>query len=851
MRKHTDSGALHGVKSNKKPWLLVILLFCFFSADIASALTLNVWTDRPHYKTGDTMVVRVSLSHRGSVSPVDLYIVAQIGNQLYYYPSFSKSAEGAAITMAPPDGFSGTGTVGSFDIDYCPGATLLWHIACTERGSMKLIAQSCCQVTFSELEPTPSFTPGLAQSPTENPVIATISPTPPDMEKVEGTVQTGFGMYEAPKVPFSPSIPDYTVNTDLSNVLRLNDYAISNQGCAALASRHFFAQSSNRRSILDIYQENMEEGTPSFVTADILLHSTGSILDYVRRNLEYNSFADELRLLSTGAYDFLLKMRNSVKTEPIRGELNRDLAYFCVAAELLGADFAIDAEIRTSVEEELALIDAYDQHTDSPIFGVLIDYSQFEPKGHYADKSVMRDFFKARTWFEGVPFALTGADEKTLQTNLLRSIWIVQALLKGKADGVSPLVRWDRIFRPMVFFRGLENDVTPIDLRSILEDVAGHDWSNQPPEYFCDRKLQNRILAEAEKLPDPEMGRAVKSFRLFGRGYLLDSYIFKRVTYDYVGAPDAPRSLPRALDIFSVMRSGRSEDILLNEYEADLYSGYIEAIEELRREPAQWGPEEWVAGMHSCWFFSLLPLLTEHGGGYPIFMQQPAWVDKDLNAGLGSWVELRCDAEFSVKPAVASAGFGDTPNPFQIIPVGYVEPQPEVYARSAAMLRYMLGGISARGLDVSMFKQNIEEMIGILNRAAGISISELQNEPLSREDRSFIHTIGESLRDALTFPSCDGGPTTEVADRILCVTDVFPDYKNGELLEEALGCPHELFVIAPADEGLILTRGALFSYYEFPQPLKDPLTNETWKRVYAEDAQIANPVWQNSFLIQP
>jgi len=62
-----------------------------------------------------------------------------------------------------------------------------------------------------------------------------------------------------------------------------------------------------------------------------------------------------------------------------------------------------------------------------------------------------------------------------------------------------------------------------------------------------------------------------------------------------------------------------------------------------------------------------------------------------------------------------------------------------------------------------------------------------------------------------------------------------------------VGHAFEIFVIAPIEGKLYLTRGAVFSYYEFLQPMADRLTDERWQEMLKQKKAPAQPEWAKSF----
>lgn len=88
-----------------------------------------------------------------------------------------------------------------------------------------------------------------------------------------------------------------------------------------------------------------------------------------------------------------------------------------------------------------------------------------------------------------------------------------------------------------------------------------------------------------------------------------------------------------------------------------------------------------MQNLYWSWLYSFEPLLQPKGPEYPAFMQTAAWTRKDIHTALGSWTEPKHDTILYAKQAMAEMGGGPLPEP----PHGWVEPNPEAYARLLAL----------------------------------------------------------------------------------------------------------------------------------------------------------------------
>ncbi len=126
---------------------------------------------------------------------------------------------------------------------------------------------------------------------------------------------------------------------------------------------------------------------------------------------------------------------------------------------------------------------------------------------------------------------------------------------------------------------------------------------------------------------------------------------------------------------------------------------------------------------------------------------------------------------------------------------------------------------------------------------------ELTGTSLANDDYAYIRNIGDRLESLTTFtPEASGSIASDTDKKMAIIADVHTDTGSKRILEEAVGRPYHVFVIAPVDGVLTLTQGAAFSYYEFTQPMADRLTDEAWQSMLASGKVPEPPAWTKSFL---
>ena len=159
-------------------------------------------------------------------------------------------------------------------------------------------------------------------------------------------------------------------------------------------------------------------------------------------------------------------------------------AYFGVAAKLLDPNAEIPNEIKPLVDQEVALIQAHDTATTSPIMGVQEDYTQYVPRGHYTRNEQFQRFFLAMMWYGRAGFAISGekatgvpltVDEA--RANAWAGITLARLLDPQPAPPASanatPLALWASIYQPTSFLVGESDDLTPPQFAELSRKIFG------------------------------------------------------------------------------------------------------------------------------------------------------------------------------------------------------------------------------------------------------------------------------------------------------------------------------------------------------------------------------------------
>lgn len=694
--------------------------------------------------------------------------------------------------------------------------------------------------------PEPKATPTAEAKPTETPIQVAYA--------IAETVPGGFADYVPYQVKAQPTVPGYEV--DLGQVANPDLLMeLSDEQRALLEENGFVVVPSRMAQIYEIYKSAKDRGVPIFVTTDALLHAYHILYDYTLRAAEINHFVNDLQGLNAAMRE-VAEEQYSAATGEVQEAARRNVAYFSVASVLLEPDTQIAPDVADDVSAELDFIGAHQGFAQSPIFGYKEDYSQYVPRGHYTRNETFERYFKTMMWYGRMMFRLKpGPSPEAIEAGRMetrQAILIVAALQNAQVRGESALAVWERIYEPTVFFVGKTDDLNIYDYGQLVKEVYGDqlalaDLEDQAKlDEFIERamtlrppKIVSSYVTDREK---PE--EVTKGFRFMGQRLIPDSYIFQQLVYDKVGTQSDPRLFPKGLDVTAVLGSARAYAILLDVYGEGRYANYQEQMEKLREEFGHLPPEQWVENLYWSWLYALRPLLEVKGEGYPSFMQNQGWVDKDLNAFLGSWTELRHDTILYAKQSYTMKATGIMPQPEAA--KGYVEPQPEVYARLAALARQMRAGLEGRGLLDAEYSDKLERLESLLLSLKTMAEKELVEQALSEEEYELIRSIGGILEGITTFSAkVKEEITSEADERMAVVADVHTDTNTGQVLEEGVGDAFLIYAIAPVEGQLLAAQGGVFSYYEFTHPMDDRLTDETWQ---ALEPKPDLPIWTESFI---
>ncbi|MGY5877231.1 MAG: DUF3160 domain-containing protein, partial [Candidatus Thorarchaeota archaeon] len=530
----------------------------------------------------------------------------------------------------------------------------------------------------------------------------------------------------------SVDFPEYTIATDLSNIANLDDYTLSQEERDGIAASGLVVRPSNRKRIYEIYQAISASNNPSFITSDAVLHTYHVLFDVILRETETRSFYDILRNMTFELVNTTYSQYESAPDGLWKESALRNTMFFGVAARLLDNSSYVPAEALDEVTLVLDLIESHEGLNSSWFLNYDEDFSQYIPRGHYTRSELLEQFFKAMMWYGRISFDLS-------QSRTAQAILISIALNEEFAVGVTGNDLWNAIYYPTVFFVGESNHLIPLEYSAVITEVYGNVTSINDLD---DDVLLDQFIVRISELRKPLIFSrdTEQRMRFMGQRFIPDSYIFSQLIDPRVET----RYFPRGLDVVAAFGSNRAWSHLDDEKG---YTNYTIQMELLWDEISNMSNSEWTKNLYYQWLYSLLPLIAEPGEGFPLFMQNDAWLDKQLITALGSWAELRHDTILYATPTTVVPGLTTTPTSPH--PVGFVEPVPRLYSRLNALCTMMIDGLQSRSLLTQYGK--LSKLSGILNTLEDISKKELLGQPVNQSEIDFMLDFGDTLEELLTF----------------------------------------------------------------------------------------------------
>lgn len=589
----------------------------------------------------------------------------------------------------------------------------------------------------------------------------------------------------------------------------------------------FVSIPSQQQNFYSLYKAIKRENEPMYITVDPLLHGIHLIYDYSLRYIESNYLYDDLKFILKelkGKFQDLTMVKNI----EISSAARTNLAYINVALILLDPETEPDKEVRKEVLEELTLIDKHEGFDTSRVLNVLEDYSQYIPRGHYTRSEKLKNYFKTMMWLGRMPFYISPYDEKMLTHNifLTRCAILMARTISADAEITS---KYNEIYAVTSYMVGKSDDFNFVELLPLIDKHLSDFFA----DFTNDKKILS-LMKDAISVRKPRIfstyyedidtpQEKLLSCKFMSQRFIPDSYIFQNLVYPNVGTRAKPRLFPKGLDVLAVLDNERAKEILFRIYGEDKYENYACMLDSLRKEFSKLTYEDWHQNAYWHWLYIIKTMNGPVPFPQTFKVNQTAYQDKLLVSQQGFWAELRHDTILYAKQSYTAKVTGFLPEiAFNDVKV---EPLKGTYREIILFLENFEDTLKYYELLNSEIAEKIESLKDFTSTVIIASEYQEEKKQIPQDKREILYNYGDFLEALYTFSS---EFEQSEADTVLpLIADVHTDVNTKQALQVGIGKPLELWIAA--DEKIY--KGAMFSYYEFTQPMDKRLTDEEWQRM--------------------
>jgi hypothetical protein len=580
-----------------------------------------------------------------------------------------------------------------------------------------------------------------------------------------------------------------------------------------------------------------------FITADMLFHSFHLIFENMLKKYEISYLMPALSRSLNRAISDLDALKpafdgeNMSVFETARGILS--------VARALNEGNSREGLSERALRETSRILSARDVD-DSLVTGAKMDYTAFRPRGHYTMTPEYERYFRAMSWLGSAELALFEQEKNPILENIAASM-LISLILDAQGED------WKSFREPLDFLIGSPNagdsgvysriargrGVTPDmpGVRKLLDEHVLRDIASDIASSVKGPMMQSVPGGDAE---GDDFSSRAPVFRVLGKRFTYDAYIMNMLTSPRVGTDEHPRNLPGGADVTASLGSGAALELAAKN---DGYRNYSENLTKLRGEAKKYLAEDYT--VYSKWLASIAAFF-ESSGSDQFFYNHPSWQWKKLATGSASWAELKHDTILYAEQSGAEMGGGGDWFAGKFappLPRGYVEPDPQMfgalYDACLSVLRF-IDKFNIESLDSDWdesgrmtCRSQFETLSGILAKMRDIAEKEAKGLPLAPDDYSEIKRTARSFNESLLLPGGIALSGSGKELRMALVADVATDFIDHRVLEAATGTPRRIYVfVNDSSGGARLTRGYVYSYYEFERSLDDErMTDEEWREM--------------------
>ena len=581
--------------------------------------------------------------------------------------------------------------------------------------------------------------------------------------------------------------------------------------------QNFSIIDANRSMPFYAYDENAYQFIPHYITTDLylfILHKYFStFIEKLDENFMYAQLTSVLKQTSHELEGF-----SSTNHQPIVewAKMYNALALYAIGDSLATAP-ALYNQVFFEEKENI------DMQSGKPVFisNDFVDYRELKPRGHYTKSESLQNYFRGFKWI-----ALNGIDLS--DDEQLRGLILFAYTIKSNKKIYN---QYSDFVSVMEKLAGREDNLSLSDIinsisAKTIDDVLSDKQIESIRNKLTSLKKEKIAKVFGESFATDE--RDVKRVYFLSSTYSISGEVFSKLVH--VDGLNSKRPFPRGLDIPAVFNNSTAQEIITEEYrDNERWPDYLSRLKNLQKQFREF--DDWN---HNYGFKGLATALSASSeqDNYPDFMKTDAYNRKELSTSLASWTHIKHDLIlYQEKPWAAEAGQGGGPEPPQHY--SYVEPNLKFWDSALELVDWLED--LTRNEPFFADKLTRIKDLGVLLR--NTAYKQINGEEISKEEYNKLHWVGGTVEYIfLGLLQTDHLPDREKSMALIADVYVY----NGENLNVAVGHADDIYVIVPIKGEYFISRGSVFSYYEFKGGI---MTDEEWRANIEQNDIPERPSW--------
>nr|HID14468.1 DUF3160 domain-containing protein [Anaerolineae bacterium] len=227
-----------------------------------------------------------------------------------------------------------------------------------------------------------------------------------------------------------------------------------------------------------------EERVSVFITSDVALHLFHNVFDDLLAEVERAHLYDDVEWLVEQFYAAsAARYAATPETQPLcKAAARHDMLVFAVAARLLDDSFVFPEVIEPDASQYVQKV------LDHAVteFYPGDDYTQYEPRGHYAGDEQLERYFRAVKWLGRRIFRI---EDRYYPDDADVELTAAALLAQLMADDPAMEARWNRVYDVTRLLAGPADSITPPMVQQALDNVFGSSFTLEMLEDAANRAL--------------------------------------------------------------------------------------------------------------------------------------------------------------------------------------------------------------------------------------------------------------------------------------------------------------------------------------------------------------------------